>query len=148
MKAIAVFAFFLFVLAGCATTQQYQHSFAPVKFNQSSDLASSNGNAKIYVLRRYAFAGSGISIDIADTGRPVGKIAAGSVISWERLPGQVVVGASASNEANVTFTVNEGDVVFIETKTNWGAGFNNASCEIRILSNEEGRTMLNSILGK
>lgn len=134
-----------FAITGCATTQQYQQVVESPKFNQSTDLALTNGNAKIYVLRKSAIAGSAIAIGIADTGRPIGKIASGSVLSWERAPGQVVVGASASNENNIAFTVTAGDVVFIETKTNWGAGFNTAACEIRLLSNEEGRAILKDV---
>lgn len=133
------------ITTGCATTQQYQQVVESPKFNQSPDLAPANGNAKIYVLRKSAFRGSAIAIGIADTGRPIGKIASGSVLSWERSPGQVVVGASASNENNVAFTVASGDVVFIETKTNWGAGFNSAACEIRLLSNDEGRALLKAV---
>ncbi len=136
------------IMTGCATTQQYQQVIESPKFDQSPDLAPKNGNAKIYVLRKYAFAGSGISIGIADTGRPIGKIGAGGVLSWERSPGQVAVGASASNEGNVTFTVSSGDVVFIQTKTNWGAGFNSAACEVRLLSNDEGRALLKEIQGR
>lgn len=148
MRSILLPILMAFALAGCVTTQQYQQVVESPKFNQSPDLAPTNGNAKIYVMRKSAFTGSGIAIGIADTGRPIGKIASGSVLTWERAPGQVVVGASASNEGNVAFTVTSGDVVFIETKTNWGAGFNSAACEIRLLSNDEGRAMLREIQGK
>lgn len=136
------------VVTGCASTQQFQQVVESPKFNQSPDLAPTNGNAKIYVMRTSAFTGSGIAIRIADTGRPIGKIGSGSVLTWERAPGQVVVGASASNENNIAFTLASGDVVFIETKTNWGAGFNSAACEIRLLSNDEGRAMLREIQQK
>lgn len=150
MKLLRLIAFMwvAVVATGCATTQQYQQVVESPKFNQSPDLAPKNGNAKIYVLRKSAFTGSGIAIGIADTGRPIGKIGSGDLLSWERAPGQVVVGASASNESNVGFTVGAGDVVFIETKTNWGAGFNTAACEIRLMSNNEGRALLSEISAK
>jgi hypothetical protein len=109
------------------------------------DSTPANGQAKIYVFRRSSILGSAIAIRIADTGRPVGKIGPGGIIYWEREPGQVVIGASASNEANITITVKAGEVYFIEARTNWGAGFNSAACEIRLLSNEEGQKMLASI---
>ena len=108
----------------------------------SSELLPANGKAKIYVMRRSSILGAAIAIRIADTGRPVGKVGSGGVVAWERDPGQVVLGASASNESNITLTVKAGDVYFVEARTNWGAGFNSAACEIRLLSNAEGQALL------
>lgn len=132
-------------LGGCATTQQYNQVMDSASFKQSPDLSSTSGNAKIYVMRRSAFAGSAVAIGITDTGRSVGKIGSGGLLVWERPAGQIIVGASASNEGNLSFAVAPGDVVFIETRTNWGAGLNSAACEIRLLSNAEGRALLAEI---
>ena len=136
------------LFTGCASTQQYENVMGSPNSAAISELAPSNGKAKIYVLRRYKFTGSGIAIRIADTGRSVGKIGAGGIVVWEREPGQVVIGASASNESNITITVKEGEVYFVEAKSNWGAGFNTAACQIRLLSNEEGQAMLASLQGR
>jgi len=45
-------------------------------------------------------------------------------------------------ESNITISAKAGEVYFIEARTNWGAGFNTATCEIRLMSTEEGTTML------
>lgn len=149
MKRLTIALLVSLFTAGCATqTEQFQQVVGTPKFNLSPDLAPTNGNAKIYVLRKSGFAGSGVAIRIADTGQPIGNIGSGGVLSWERAPGQVVVGASASNENNVAFSVASGDVVFIETRTNWGAGFNSAACEIRLLSNDDGRALLKQLQEK
>jgi len=135
----------LLLFASCASTQQYERAAGSSEANVFSDLLPSSGKAKIYVMRRSSIFGAAIAIKISDTGRPVGKVGSGGVIAWERGPGQVVLGASASNESNITLTVKEGEVFFVETRTNWGAGFNSAACEIRLLSNEEGQKMLASL---
>ena len=133
------------LLAGCASTQQYERVVGSPETAVRSDLLPAKGKAKIYVLRRSSILGAAIAIRIADSGRPVGKLGPGGVVVWEREPGQVVLGASASNESNITLTVKDGEVYFLEAKTNWGAGFNSAACEIRLLSNEEGQKMLATI---
>jgi hypothetical protein len=56
-----------------------------------------------------------------------------------------VIGASASNEANITITAKAGEVYFLETRPNWGAGFNTAACELRLLSQTEGISILNKL---
>jgi hypothetical protein len=127
---------------GCASTQQYTTRVGPADAKVSGSLKPSPGKAKICVLRARRFPGSGIAIDIADTGRPVGKIGSGGKLTWERDPGTVVIGASASNEQNITINAKAGDVYFIEARTNWGAGFNTAACEIRLMSAEEGTRLL------
>src|SRR5260370_5285559 len=43
---------------------------------------------------------------------------------------------------HITISAKVGEVYFIESRTNWGAGFNTAACEIRLMSTEEGTTML------
>lgn len=136
------------ILSGCASTQQFQHSLGTPDAKGVAGLAPTNGKAKIFVLRKSGILGAAIGIRIADMGRPVGKVGPGGIVVWEREPGQVVIGASASNEANLTITVKEGEVYFLEAKPNWGAEFNTASCELRLLSSEEGLAMLARLQGK
>jgi hypothetical protein len=56
-----------------------------------------------------------------------------------------VIGASASNEQNITINAKPGEVYFIEARTNWGAGFNTAACEIRLMSTTQGMQMLSEL---
>jgi hypothetical protein len=133
------------LFSACASTQQYTTTVSSPELTASGSLKPSPGKAKICVLRRSSFVGGGIAIDIADTGRPVGRIGSGGKVIWERDPGTVVVGASASNESNITISAKAGEVYFIEARTNWGAGFNTAACEIRLMSTEEGTTMLREL---
>ncbi len=65
----------------------------------------------------------------ADAGRQPGFL-------FLEIPNWVVV------ESNITISAKVGEVYFIEARTNWGAGFNTAACEIRLMSTEEGTTML------
>jgi hypothetical protein len=129
----------LLLSLGCATTEQYQTRIdKPVAINIPVDLIPPPGMAKIIVLRQYAFLGSGISIRVADSGSLIGKIGPGNFLNWDRPAGQVVIGASASNEANVSLLAENGAVYFLDTRTNWGAGYNTAACEIRLLNYSDG----------
>jgi hypothetical protein len=133
------------LIAACGSTQQYTTRVGSAHMGLSGALRPSPGKAKICVLRHRGFVGAGIAIDIADTGRPIGRIGAGRKLIWERDPGTTVIGASASNEQNITLDAKAGEVYFIEARTNWGAGFNTAACEIRLMPTEEGIQMLREL---
>lgn len=134
-----------FILAACGSTEQYTTRVGPAHATVTGSLKPSAGKAKICVLRHRGFVGAGIAIDIADTGRPIGRIGAGAKLIWERDPGTAIIGASASNEQNITLDAKAGEVYFIEARTNWGAGFNTAACEIRLMPTEEGIQMLHEL---
>jgi hypothetical protein len=144
LKFFVLFAV-LICLVGCASTQQYTARVESPDLKLLGRLKPAPGKAKICVVRRSSFMGAGIAIDIADTGRPIGRVGSGGKLIWERDPGTVVIGASASNEANITVTAKAGEVYFVEARTNWGAGFNTAACEIRLLSASEGMIILNEL---
>lgn len=133
------------LFASCASTEQYQSSLAVPDTSSIAGVKPSIGKVKICVLRRSSILGAGIAIKITDSGRLVGRIGSGSKLIWEREPGQVVIGASASNESNISVTTKPGEVYFLEARTNWGAGFNTAACEIRLLSRAEGASILNGL---
>jgi hypothetical protein len=133
------------ILVACASTEQYQSNVGAPQTGAIAGLNPSVGKAKICVVRRAGFLGAAIPITITDSGRPVGRIGPGGKLIWEREPGEVVIGASASNESNITITAKAGQVYFLETRSNWGAGFNTAACEIRLLSQAEGILILNKL---
>jgi hypothetical protein len=133
------------LFAGCASTQQYHSTLTAPDTSAVAGVKPSVGKAKICVLRRSSILGAGIAIKITDSGRLVGRIGSGGKLIWEREPGQVVIGASASNESNISVTTKPDEVYFLEVRTNWGAGFNTAASEIRLLSREEGASILNGL---
>jgi hypothetical protein len=142
---LAVVCVLACLLAGCASTSQYTASMGAPETFAAPDLAPPAGMARIIVMRVYAFTGSGVGIRISDGGRPVGRLGAKGVIQWDRVPGTIVVGASASNETSITISANEGEIFFFEARTNWGAGFNSAACELRMLSRNDGLIMLRGL---
>jgi hypothetical protein len=142
MRLLAVISL---LLTACGSTQQYTTRVDSAHMMAPAGLKPTPGKAKICVLRQRGFVGAGIAIDIADTGRPIGRIGAGGKLIWERDPGAAVIGASASNEQNITLNAKAGEVYFIEARTNWGAGFNTAACEIRLMPTEEGTQMLREL---
>jgi hypothetical protein len=134
------------LLSSCASTQQYQTRVEAPIVSAPQEFMPTAGMARIYVVRKYAFAGSAVAIGISDSGRSIGRVGAKGVLQWDRPPGAVVIGASASNESNVSLTVSEGEVYILQTRTNWGAGFNSAACELRVLSLDEGVRLLREVM--
>ena len=139
------FLVLILFLGACVSTQQYQKQFDNPLNLAEKEFQPPEGMARIYVLRKYTFLGSAIGIRITDSGRPVGSIGTSGFLQWDRAPGTVVIGASASNESNVTLAVSAGGVYFIDTRTNWGAGFNSAASELRLIDNDEGMQILKEI---
>lgn len=134
--------------AGCAPTRQQAFNLAAPGVKISSGQIPSIGKAKIYVLREFALLGAGIAINIKDTGKFIGQIGPRGVLAWERNPGYAVIGASGSNNSNISLAVDADTAYFIEARTDWGSGFNSAAAEIQLLSNDEGEFMLDSIRGQ
>ena len=97
--------------------------------------------ARIVVLRDARVLGAAIGIRVSDSGREIGTIGPGGILEWDRAGGVVVIGASASNESNITLQADSGAVYFLETRTNWGAGFNSAAAELKLLSVEAGEAL-------
>lgn len=145
MKIILVSGLVSILLTGCASTVQYEQTIVPSVFKQSPDLAPTNGNAKIYALRKSRLAGAAVTVSILDTGSSVGKIASGGVLSWERPPGAVVLEGIAKYNVNLSFSVSAGDVVFIEVSSDFGLF--GPQPTFRLLSRDEGRAMLRELQG-
>jgi hypothetical protein len=138
------------LLAGCASTVQYQALVPKTDFKQTPELAPGDGNARIYVLRRSRFAGSGVSVAISDTGNRIGKIASGGILTWDRAPGLAILTVSTpviggeDIPSNLSLTVSAADVVLLEAIYPTGR-IDSATASWRVLSGEEGKSLLQQL---
>ena len=145
IKRKQAYAFALSLAAGCAaSTQMYGTSLTFPGLSAPTSLLAppTASQARLVVMRRNGFLGSAIGFEISDNGRAIGKIGPGGVLTWDRDSGQVVIGSRASNQANLTIASRGAGVYFVEVWANWGAGFNSAACEMRLLTTEEGQALL------
>ena len=133
-------------LCACASTQMYAtDGISPVGAAASPASNPPEGKARIVMLRKGAMLGAAIGFEITDTSKPVGKIGPGGVLAWDREPGEIVIGAAASNHPNLTLAASAGSTYFVEIWSQWGSLFTTATCEMRLLSADEGRKLLDQI---
>jgi hypothetical protein len=103
-----------------------------------------NPKARIYVLRRLSALGGG-GIAISDNGKPVGTIHRGSIISWDRQPGPLVVTASGTTQAKATLNVQPNEVYYLETRATHGTAKHPKVVELHLLPKSEGLHLLRTL---
>lgn len=85
---ISVVGAFVSLLAGCMTSQVFTpEDFCAKPVNPAM--------ARIVLTRRSQILGAAGRIGIADSGQPIGNIAPGDQLCWDRYPGKALIVASA-----------------------------------------------------
>jgi hypothetical protein len=123
----------LLLVTGCASTRQ----FVPLPDQAVKIQDSSKG--RIYVMRP-AGAGSAVSMNVSDDGKPIGSTGAHGFLCWEREPGDTIVTSTSEGASKAALSVQPGVVYYIFQHVRMGLLM--ARSELEIVDEAKGQKVL------
>ncbi|HZR20896.1 MAG TPA: DUF2846 domain-containing protein [Verrucomicrobiae bacterium] len=121
------------LVTGCASTRQ----FVPLPDQAQRIQDASKG--RIYVMRP-AGVGTAISMNVSDSGKPIGSTGAHGYLCWEREPGDTIITSTSEGASKAPLSVQPGSVHYIFQHVRMGLLM--ARSELEVLDEQKGLKIL------
>ena len=93
------------LLSGCAGTRQY------VPLPEQSKSVEDPSKGRLYVIRP-ALLGAAVTMNVSDSGKPIGRTGPRGYLCWERPPGEVVISGESEGVSALPVNVEAGQRYF------------------------------------